>query len=80
MKPVTVTTTIDRPREEIHAVLDDHMHDEAFTDHFLTGYQRTEKGIREKGYRHQGAKARLGELGEDPAGSGAPGAEVSSGM
>ena len=32
MKPVTVTTTIDRPREEIHAVLDDLMNHEAFTD------------------------------------------------
>jgi hypothetical protein len=49
MKPVTVTTTIDRPREEIHAVLDDLMNHEAFTDHFLTGYERTEKGIRVKG-------------------------------
>jgi carbon monoxide dehydrogenase subunit G len=49
MKPVTVTTTIDRPREEIHAVLDDLMNHEAFTDHFLTDYQRTDKGIRVKG-------------------------------
>ena len=49
MKPVTVTTTIDRPREAIHAVLDDLMNHEAFTDHFLTDYQRTGKGIRVKG-------------------------------
>ena len=49
MKPVTVTTTIGRPREEIHALLDDLMNHEAFTDHFLTGFQRTEKGIRVKG-------------------------------
>ena len=49
MKPVTVTTTIDRPREEVYAVLEDLMNHEAFTDHFLTGYQRTETGIRVKG-------------------------------
>ena len=49
MKPVTVTTTIDRPREDIYAVLEDLMNHEAFTDHFLTGYQRTETGIRVKG-------------------------------
>jgi Polyketide cyclase / dehydrase and lipid transport len=49
MKPVTVTTTIDRPREDIHAVLDDPMNHEAFTDHFLTNFERTETGIRVKG-------------------------------
>ena len=49
MKPVTVTTTINRPREEIHAVLDDLMNHESFTDHFLTDFQRTETGIRVKG-------------------------------
>src|SRR4029453_5083688 len=49
MKPVTVTTTIGRPRDEIHAVLDDLMNHEAFTDHFLTDFQRTETGIRVKG-------------------------------
>ena len=49
MNPVTVTTTIERPREEIHAVLDDLMNHESFTDHFLTDYQRTETGIRVKG-------------------------------
>ena len=49
MKPVTVSITIDRPREEIHAVLDDLMNHEAFTDHYLTSYQRTETGIRVKG-------------------------------
>jgi Polyketide cyclase / dehydrase and lipid transport len=49
MKPVTVTTTIERPREEIHAVLDDLMNHESFTDHFLTSFQRTETGIRVKG-------------------------------
>jgi hypothetical protein len=49
MKPVTVTTTIHRPRDEIYAVLEDLMNHEAFTDHFLTNFQRTETGIRVKG-------------------------------
>ena len=49
MKPVTVTTTIERPREEIYAVLEDLMNHESFTDHFLTDFQRTETGIRVKG-------------------------------
>ena len=49
MKPVTVSTTIDRPRDEIHAVLEDLMDHESFTDHFLTDFQRTETGIRVKG-------------------------------
>jgi hypothetical protein len=47
MKPVTVSVTIDRPRDEIYAVLDDLMNHEAFTDHFLTDFQRTETGIYE---------------------------------
>ncbi len=49
MKPVTVTTTIDRPRDDVYAVLEDLMSHEAFTDHFLTDYQRTDTGIRVKG-------------------------------
>jgi carbon monoxide dehydrogenase subunit G len=49
MEPVTVTITIERPREEIHAFLDDLMNHESFTDHFLTDFQRTETGIRVKG-------------------------------
>jgi hypothetical protein len=49
MKPVTVTTTIERPREEIYAVLEDLMNHESFTDHFLTDFQRTETGVRAKG-------------------------------
>jgi carbon monoxide dehydrogenase subunit G len=49
MKPVTVSTTIKRPRDEIYAVLDDLMNHEAFTDHYLTNYERTETGIRVKG-------------------------------
>ena len=54
MKPVTVTTTIARPQEEIYAVLEDLMNHEAFTDHFLTSYERTETGIRVKGRRGGG--------------------------
>jgi Polyketide cyclase / dehydrase and lipid transport len=54
MKPVTVTTTIERPREEIYAVLEDLMNHESFTDHFLTDFQRTESGIRVKGKRGGG--------------------------
>jgi uncharacterized protein YcaQ len=49
MKPITVSTTIDRPREDVYAVLEDLMNHEAFTDHFLTDFQRTETGIRAKG-------------------------------
>jgi hypothetical protein len=49
MKPVTVTTTIDRPRDDVYAVLEDLMNHEAFTDHFLTNFERTETGIRVKG-------------------------------
>ena len=49
MKPVTVSTTIKRPRDEIYAVLDDLMNHEAFTDHYLTNYERTETGIRVMG-------------------------------
>ena len=49
MKPVTVTTTIARPREDVYAVLEDLMNHEAFTDHFLTEYQRTGTGVRVKG-------------------------------
>ena len=49
MKPVTVTTTIERPREDVFAVLEDLMNHESFTDHFLTDFQRTETGIRVKG-------------------------------
>ena len=49
MKPVNVTTTIERPREDVFAVLEDLMNHESFTDHFLTDFQRTETGIRVKG-------------------------------
>jgi hypothetical protein len=35
MQPVTVSTTVDRPREEVFAFLDELGNHEAFTDHFL---------------------------------------------
>jgi hypothetical protein len=35
MHPVTVRTTVDRPREEVFAYLDELRNHEAFTDHFL---------------------------------------------
>ena len=35
MQPVTVTTTVDRPREDVFAYLDELANHEAFTDHFL---------------------------------------------
>jgi hypothetical protein len=54
MKSVSVTTTINRPREEIYAVLEDLMNHEAFTDHFLTDFERTKTGIRVKGKRGGG--------------------------
>lgn len=38
MKPVTVSTTIDRPREEVYDLLDDISRHEAFTDHFLVDW------------------------------------------
>ena len=49
MKPITVTTTIDRPREDVYAVLEDLANHEAFTDHFLVGWERTGTGVRVKG-------------------------------
>jgi hypothetical protein len=49
MQPVTVSITIDRPREEIYAVLEDLMNHESFTDHFLRDFQRTDTGVRAKG-------------------------------
>jgi uncharacterized membrane protein len=38
MKPIKVSTTIDRPREEVYAYLDVLANHEAFTDHFLTDW------------------------------------------
>lgn len=56
MKPVTVSTTIDRPREEVYDLLDDISRHEAFTDHFLVDWRLTRDdprgagaGVRVKG-------------------------------
>ena len=56
MKPVTVSTTIDRPREEVYDLLDDISAHEAFTDHFLVDWRLTRDdprgvgaGVRVKG-------------------------------
>jgi uncharacterized protein YndB with AHSA1/START domain len=38
MASVTVTTTIERPREQVFDFLDDLANHEAFTDHFLTDW------------------------------------------
>jgi uncharacterized protein YndB with AHSA1/START domain len=39
MNPVTVTTSIDRPREQVFAYLDDLSNHAHFTDHFLVDWQ-----------------------------------------
>ncbi|MBJ7331308.1 MAG: SRPBCC family protein [Solirubrobacteraceae bacterium] len=39
MKPITVTTTIDRPRAEVYAHLDVLANHEAFTDHFMVDWE-----------------------------------------
>lgn len=39
MNPVTVTTSIDRPREQVFAYLDDLSNHAAFTDHFLVDWE-----------------------------------------
>jgi len=56
MKPVTVSTTINRPRDEVYELLDDISAHEAFTDHFLVDWRLTRDdprgvgaGIRVKG-------------------------------
>lgn len=38
MKPITVSTVIDRPREEVYEYLDVLANHEHFTDHFLTDW------------------------------------------
>jgi hypothetical protein len=38
MKPITVSTVVDRPREEVYEYLDVLANHEAFTDHFLTDW------------------------------------------
>ena len=50
MKPVTVSVTIDRPRDEVYALLEDLENHEAFTDHFIVDYRPLEGGgVRVKG-------------------------------
>jgi uncharacterized membrane protein len=44
MKPVTVTTTIDRPREEVFDFLAPLANHEAFTDHVLKDWRVSEDG------------------------------------
>jgi hypothetical protein len=39
MKPVAVTTSIERPREEVFAFLDDLSNHASFTDHFLVDWE-----------------------------------------
>jgi uncharacterized protein YndB with AHSA1/START domain len=41
MDPVTVSTTIQRPREEVYAYLADVANHAEFTDHFLVGWRLT---------------------------------------
>ena len=38
MKPIKVSTVVDRPREEVYEYLDVLANHEAFTDHFLTDW------------------------------------------
>ena len=42
---VTVSTTIDRPRDEVHALVDDLAAHERWTDHMLTDWQHPEPGV-----------------------------------
>ena len=56
MKSITVSTTIDRPRDEVYSLLDDISAHEAFTDHFLVDWRLTRDdprgvgaGVRVKG-------------------------------
>jgi len=46
MKPVTVSVTIDRPREAVYALLSDLPAHEAFTDHYLVDWRPTADGVR----------------------------------
>ena len=49
MKPVVVSTTIDRPRDEVYDLLDDISAHEAFTDHFLVDWRLTRDNPRGAG-------------------------------
>jgi uncharacterized membrane protein len=46
MKPVTVSTTIDKPREEVYDFLEPLPNHEQFTDHVLTEWQVFDEGRR----------------------------------
>jgi uncharacterized membrane protein len=58
MKPITVSVSVDRPREEVYAYLDVLANHEAFTDHFLQDW--TLSGPR----AGVGAKARFRARGD----------------
>ncbi|HEV2813755.1 MAG TPA: SRPBCC family protein [Solirubrobacteraceae bacterium] len=46
MKPVTVTTTIERPREELYALIADLRNHEAWTDHMLVDWSGSAERVR----------------------------------
>jgi hypothetical protein len=46
MQPVTASVTIDRPREELYALLADLRAHEQFTDHFLAGFTGDAQRVR----------------------------------
>ena len=69
MKTVSVSTTIARPREEVHAVLADLPAHEAFTDHFLVDWRVVDPNVvrvRTKGVgRHDEAEFTIAEASPD---------------
>jgi hypothetical protein len=69
MKTVSVSTTIARPREEVHAVLSDLPAHERFTDHFLVDWRVLGDDavrVRVKGVgKHDGSEFRLAEITPD---------------
>lgn len=46
MQPITVSTSIGRPREELYALLSDLRRHESFTDHFLVDWSGTADHVR----------------------------------
>lgn len=46
MKPITVTTTVERPREELFDLLADLRNHEPFTDHMLVDWSGTAERVR----------------------------------
>ncbi len=46
MKPITVTTTVERPREELFDLLADLRDHEPFTDHMLVEWSGTAERVR----------------------------------